>query len=153
MLPASEPMCASNMVCNARAWVPGCCVPALKDRAQHLCLKEVRAVRVNVAVYGSARVIIGQPFVELSFEYSSVTLGQVLEKMIAMYPRAQPYLLDQAGRLPSYMRVLINSVRTDPDATPAVVLHDGDHVALLVAVAGGSRDPIGMKIRDGTGAD
>ncbi|HEX6482496.1 MAG TPA: MoaD/ThiS family protein [Ktedonobacteraceae bacterium] len=98
-------------------------------------------MRVGVAVYGSARIIIGQPFVELSFEYSSVTLGQVLEKMIVTYPRAQPYLLDQDGSLPSYMRVLINSVRTDPDATPAVVLHDGDHVALLVAVAGGVCGP------------
>ena len=97
-------------------------------------------MRVSVAVYGSARVIIGQPFVELSFEYSSVTLGQVLEKMVAAYPRARPYLLDQAGRLPSFMRVLINNTRPDPDATPAMVLHNDDHVALLVAVAGGVRD-------------
>ena len=104
-------------------------------------------MRVSVAVYGSARVVIGQPLVELSFDASSITLGQVLEKMIAIYPRARPYLLDEAGRLPSYMRVLINSTRMEPDATPAVVLHNGDHVTLLVAVAGGTRDPIGIKIR------
>src|SRR5256714_11059756 len=97
-------------------------------------------VRVRVAVYGAARVVIGQLLVELSFDASSITLGQVLEKMIAVYPRARPYLLDQAGRLPSYMRVLINYTRPDPDATPAMVLHDSDHVALLVAVAGGVRD-------------
>ena len=104
-------------------------------------------MRVSVAVYGSARVVIGQPIVELSFDASSITLGQLLEKMIVTYPRAQPYLLDQAGRLPSYMRVLINNSRPEPDATPAMVLHNGDHVALLVAVAGGTRDPIGIKIR------
>ena len=98
-------------------------------------------MRVRVAVYGAARIVIGQPLVELSFDASSITLGQVLEKMIAVYPRARPYLLDQAGRLPSYMRVLINYTRPDPDATPAMVLHDDDHVALLVVVAGGVRDP------------
>ena len=98
-------------------------------------------MRVSVAIYGAARVVIGQPLVELSFDAPAVTLGQVFERMIATYPRAQPYLLDQAGRLPSYVRVLINNARPDPDATPAMTLHDGDHVALLVAVAGGARDP------------
>jgi len=61
-----------------------------------------------------------------------------LEKLIALYPRAQPYLLDEAGMLPPYMRVLINEVRPDPDATPATLLHDQDRVALLVAIAGGA---------------
>src|SRR5258706_14690620 len=97
-------------------------------------------MRVRVAVYGAARVVIGQPLVELAFDARFVTLGQVLEKMIAAYPRARPYLLDQAGGLPSYMRVLINNTRPDPDATPAMVLHDDDQVALLVAVAGGVCD-------------
>jgi len=103
-------------------------------------------MHVSVTIYGAARVVIGQPLVGLSFDASSITLGQLLDKMIATYPRARPYLLDEAGRLPSYMRVLVNNVRPDPDATPAMVLHDGDHVALMVAVAGGARDPIGIKI-------
>src|SRR5260221_14630127 len=97
-------------------------------------------MRVRVAVYGAARVVIGQPLVELAFDARFVTLGQVLEKMIAAYPRASPYLLDQAARLPSYMRVLINNTRPDPDATPAMVLHHDDHVAVLVAAAGGLWD-------------
>lgn len=96
-------------------------------------------MHVRVAIYGAARVVIGEPIVELSFDVPSITLGQLLEKMIITYPRAQPYLLDQAGRLPSYMRVLINNVRPEPDATPATALHDADHVALMVAVAGGRR--------------
>ena len=98
-------------------------------------------MHVRVAIYGAARVVIGEPIVELSFDVPSITLGQLLEKMISTYPRAQPYLLDQAGRLPSYMRVLINNVRLEPDATPATALHDGDYLALLVAVAGGSLVP------------
>lgn len=145
MLSASARMCASNMDCDARAWFPGCCALVFKTGAQHICafqpINKGGVVRVSIAIYGAARVVIGQPLVELSFDASSVTLGQVLEKMVAAYPRARPYLLDQAGRLPSYMRVLINNTRPGPDATPAMVLHDSDHVALLVAVAGGIRDP------------
>ena len=145
MLSASARMCASNMDCDARAWFPGCCALVFKTGAQHICafqpINKGGVVRVSIAIYGAARVVIGRPLVELSFDASSVTLGQVLEKMVAAYPRARPYLLDQAGRLPSYMRVLINNTRPGPDATPAMVLHDSDHVALLVAVAGGIRDP------------
>jgi len=94
-------------------------------------------MHVGVALYGAARVVIGQPLVEVSFDATSITLGQVLERLIAVYPRSRPYLLDEAEMLPSYMRVLINNVRPEPDATCDTVLHDEDRVALLVAVAGG----------------
>ncbi len=96
-------------------------------------------MHVWLALYGAARVVIGQPHVDIAFDSSSITLGEVLEKLIALYPRAQPYLLDEVGMLPPYMRVLINEVRPDPDATPATLLHDQDRVALLVAIAGGER--------------
>ena len=95
-------------------------------------------MHVGVALYGAARVVIGQPQVDLPFDAPSVTLGQVLERLIAVYPRARPYLLDEAGMLPSYMRVLINNVRPEPDATYDTMLYDEDRVALLVAVAGGA---------------
>ena len=94
-------------------------------------------MQVRVALYGAARVVTGQSLVEVSFDLSTVTLGQVLERMIADYPRARPYLLDESGMLPSFMRVLINNARPDPDATLATELHNEDQVALLVAVAGG----------------
>lgn len=96
-------------------------------------------MRVGVTFYGSARVVIGRPRVEVSLASSTVTLGQVLEQLIATYPRARPYLLDEAGSLPSFLQVLINAVRPVPDATPATVLHDEDQVTLLVAVAGGEQ--------------
>ena len=96
-------------------------------------------MQVDVALYGAARVVVGQSLVEVPFSSSPVTLGQVLQHLVAAYPRARPYLLDGAGELPAFMRVLINNVRPDPDATLATVLHDKDRVALLVAVAGGKR--------------
>lgn len=94
-------------------------------------------MQVVVALYGAARVIIGQPRVEISFDTPTIALGRVVEQLIAAYPRAQPYLLDESGMVPSHIRVLINEVRPDPDATLATVLRDGDRLALLVAVAGG----------------
>jgi molybdopterin converting factor small subunit len=94
-------------------------------------------MRVRVALYGTARVVIGQPVVEADFDSETVTLGHVVHQLAARYPRALPYLLDEAGRLPSYIRTLINNERPEPDATLATVLHDDDRVTLLVAVAGG----------------
>ena len=102
-----------------------------------IIMKEEGAMYVSVALYGAARVVVGQPLVGITFDTSTVTLGQVLARIIATYPRAQPYLLNEAGMLPPYMRVLINSARPDPDATRDTILHDEDRVALLVAVAGG----------------
>ncbi len=96
-------------------------------------------MQVGVALYGAARVVIGQPRVEVSFDTPTIALGQVVEKLIAAYPRVRPYLLDESGMLPSHIRVLINAVRPDPDATLATVLRDGDRLALLVAVAGGEQ--------------
>lgn len=96
-------------------------------------------MKIGVALYGAARVVIGQPQVELSFDTPTTTLGQVVEQLIATYPRARPYLLDENGMLQSYIRVLINEVRPDPNATLATVLHNGDRLALLVAVAGGMK--------------
>ncbi len=94
-------------------------------------------MQVDVTLYGAVRVIIGQSLVAVVCDVPSTTLGQVLEKLIETYPRVRPYLLDEVGRLQFYIRVLINDVRPNPDATLATVLHDGDRLTLLVAVAGG----------------
>ncbi|HEU0000684.1 MAG TPA: histidine phosphatase family protein [Ktedonobacteraceae bacterium] len=97
-------------------------------------------MQVDVILYGAARVVIGQPLVAVPFSSPTTTLNEVLQHLVATYPRARPYLLDGAGELPAFMRVLINNARPDPDATLATVLHDKDRVALLVAVAGGSEN-------------
>ena len=95
-------------------------------------------MHVDIVLYGAARVVIGTHQIGVEFDAPTITLGEVLEKIIACYPRARPYLLDEYGKLPSYMRVLINNIRSVPDATLDTMLHDQDRVALLVAVAGGS---------------
>jgi molybdopterin converting factor small subunit len=99
--------------------------------------KESSGLQVSVRLFGAARVIIGQSSVDVSFTSSMITLREVLEQLIAAYPRVRPYVLDEAGQLPPSIRVLINHVRPNHDATLATVLHDRDHVTLLVAVAGG----------------
>ena len=96
-------------------------------------------MHIYIALYGAARVVIGDQQIDVDFDAAPITLGEVLKKIISRHPRARPYLLDESGILPSYMRVLINGVRPVPDATLATLLHDQDRVTLLVAVAGGER--------------
>jgi len=71
------------------------------------------------------------------FDPPTITLAQMLEKLIASYPRVRPYLLDTSGLLQTSIRVLINKERPEPDATLETSLHDEDQVTLLVVVAGG----------------
>ena len=102
-------------------------------------------MHIYIMLYGAARVVIGAQQIDVEFDTAPITLGEVLKKMISRYPRARPYLLDESGILPSYMRVLINDKRPVADATPATLLHDQDRVALLVAVAGGERHVMGRE--------
>ncbi len=98
-------------------------------------------MRVHLVLYGAARVVIGTPQIDVEFDTPTITLGEVLKKVISQYPRARPYLLDEDGNMPSYIRVLINDIRPVPDAMLTTLLHDQDRVALLVAVAGGKLRP------------
>lgn len=95
-------------------------------------------MQVHVALYGGARVVSGKSVVDLSFDTPTVTLAQMLETLIAGYPRVRAYLLDASGMLQTSIRVLINKERPEPDATLETLLHDEDQVTLLVAVAGGA---------------
>lgn len=94
-------------------------------------------MRVHVALYGGARVVSGQSGVDLSFDAQTITLAQILERLIASYPRVRTYLLDASGMIQTSIRVLINNERPEPDAALETLLHDEDRVTLLVAVAGG----------------
>ncbi len=96
-------------------------------------------MQVRVVLFGGARVVVGKSGVDLAFDLPSVTVGQLVEELIGVYPRVQPYLLDASGMLNSSLRVLINKERPVPDATIATVVCDGDEVVFLVAVAGGGR--------------
>ena len=94
-------------------------------------------MQVHVTLYGGARVVSGKSVVDLSFETPTVTVAQMLDKLIASYPRVHSYLLDASGMIQTSIRVLINKERPEPDATLETLLHDEDQVTLLVAVAGG----------------
>lgn len=94
-------------------------------------------MRVHIALYGGARVVSGQSGVDLSFDAQTITLAQILERLIASYPRVRTYLLDASGMIQTSIRVLINNERPEPDAALETLLHDEDRVTLLVAVAGG----------------
>ena len=94
-------------------------------------------MRGHVALYGGARVVSGQSSVYLSFDAQTITLAQILERLIASYPRVRTYLLDASGMIQTSIRVLINNERPEPDATLETLLNDEDRVTLLVAVVGG----------------
>jgi molybdopterin converting factor small subunit len=94
-------------------------------------------LQIHVTLYGGARVVTGQSGVDLSFDASHVTLAQVMEKLIATYPRARPYLLNESGALNASIRVLVNGERLAADAALVTVLDPEDRITLLVAVAGG----------------
>ena len=95
-------------------------------------------MQVHIALYGGARVVSGKSIVDLSFDTPTITLAQMLEKLIASYPRVRSYLLDASGCLHTSIRVLINKERLQADATFETLLHDEDQVTLLVAIAGGT---------------
>jgi molybdopterin converting factor small subunit len=95
-------------------------------------------MQLRVALYGGARVVVGKSVVDLSFDAPAVTLAQLVEELIAAYPRVRPYLLDASGTLHTSIRVLLNNERPDPDVTLATLLHAEDRITFLVAVAGGA---------------
>ncbi len=95
-------------------------------------------MQLHVILYGGARVVIGKSVVDLSFDTSSVTMAQLVDQLIAAYPRVRPYLLETEGTLHTSLRVLLNNERPDPDVTLATLLHADDKITFLVAVAGGS---------------
>lgn len=95
-------------------------------------------MQLRAVLYGGARVVVGKSVVDLSFDTPSVTLAQLVNELIAAYPRVRPYLLDTEGTLHTSLRVLLNNERPDPDVTLATPLHADDKITFLVAVAGGS---------------
>ena len=95
-------------------------------------------MKIHITLYGAMRVIAGQSNVELSFDTPSVTLAQVIEALTAAYPRIRPYLLDASGALNTFLRILLNNQRPDPDVTLATTLHANDRLVFLTPMAGGA---------------
>ena len=88
---------------------------------------------VHVTLYGVLRVVVGQQILELSFDKQYITLMQLLEELIAIYPRIESYLLDTSSQtLHTEMRILLNGKRPKPGLTLATPLHDNDRLTFLI---------------------
>ena len=94
-------------------------------------------MQLEVTLYGSARVVLGQSTITLAYDTPVVTLAQALETLVSAYPRTHHYLLDSSGKLQNNIRVLLNGKQPDTNDILATPLHADDRLALLAAVAGG----------------
>ncbi len=101
-------------------------------------------MQIHITLHGAMRVVVGRPVVDLAFDDSSVALDKALEALLAAHPRVRPYLLDARGELRPTLRVLLNNERLDPGALPLPMLHDNDHLTLLMPVAGGAPSSSGL---------
>jgi MoaD family protein len=92
---------------------------------------------VKVSFYGGMRPIVGGKTVEIAVAEGS-TVRQLLDEIVARYPRLAPMLLDEAGAVPRSVHVFVNGrgVAQLKDGF-ATVLSADDTVDLLPAAAGG----------------
>lgn len=89
---------------------------------------------VHTTLYGTLRIIVGRQVLDLTFEAQYVTIAQLLETLVNMYPRTRPYLFDLSTHaIHRDMRVLVNGQRPQPTDTLATPLYDNDRLALIVA--------------------
>ncbi|HEY7415715.1 MAG TPA: hypothetical protein VH593_11025 [Ktedonobacteraceae bacterium] len=89
---------------------------------------------VHTTLYGTLRIIVGRQVLDLTFEAQYVTIAQLLETLVNMYPRTRPYLFDlSTHEIHRDMRVLVNGKRPQPTVTPTMPLYDNDRLALIVA--------------------
>ncbi len=89
---------------------------------------------VHTTLYGTLRIIVGRQVLDLTFEEPYVTIAQLLETLVRMYPRTQPYIFDlSTHEIHRDMRVLVNGKRPQPTVILATPLHDNDRLTLLAA--------------------
>ena len=90
-------------------------------------------MRIQVAVTGPPRVVLGRAAVDLLVPGEACTLEELLNALAGAEPRIARYLRGEDGRPASSLRVLLNHGPLDP----ASRIPDGAVVTLLYAVAGG----------------
>ncbi len=71
-----------------------------------------------------------------TLEVSGATVGDCLSAVIKRYPGIRKMLVDDKGKLHSYVGVYINSQDAFPDEL-AKPVKDGDQIHILYALAGG----------------
>lgn len=89
---------------------------------------------VHVTLYGALRVVAGRQMLDMSFDEPRITMMQLLDALIALYPRIGPYLIDNSSQaLHTEMRILLNGTRPKPNLTLSTPLYDNDRLTFLVA--------------------
>ena len=94
-------------------------------------------MRVSVRLFGPLRVVVGSGEIELALSGETATVAQALDGVIARYPQTSRYLRAAPGELPPGLRALLGDTRLDDATALAARLRDGDHLTLLMPVAGG----------------
>ena len=90
-------------------------------------------VRVQVALTGPPRVVLGRSIVELVLARATCTLEERLSALAEAEPRIARYLRGEDGRPASSLRPLLNDHRLGSESG----IPDGAVVTFLYAVAGG----------------
>ena len=94
-------------------------------------------MRVYVRLFGPLRVVVGSGEIELALSGESATVAQALDGVIARYPQTLRYLRAPSGGMPPGLRALLGDARLDDATALAAPLREGDHITLLMPVAGG----------------
>ena len=76
-----------------------------------------------------------------SIEARAGDVGAVLKEVAAKFPRLKPHLFSDAGELRSFVNVFVNDENIRDQQKAATPVKDGDEVAIVPAVAGGSIAP------------
>lgn len=71
-------------------------------------------------------------------EVAATSVQALLTELAGRYPRLAERILDANGHLPGYLNVYVNQVEVRALEGEATALRDGDEVALIPAMAGGS---------------
>ncbi len=96
------------------------------------------------------RVYIPTPYREHTGRQAYVTcdagnVAELLDCLADTYPALKPHVLTEDGAAPDYLNIYVNQVECRSLRAESTDLHDGDEVALVPAMAGGSTN-------DGSGA-
>jgi molybdopterin synthase sulfur carrier subunit len=92
---------------------------------------------MKIDFYATLRDVTGQKTVDIDLP-ESATLGQLVDKIVALYPLMRSKLLDENGNLWGHVHIFING-RDAPFLENALqtVIHPVDTISIFPAVGGG----------------
>jgi hypothetical protein len=90
-------------------------------------------MRIQIALTGPPRVVLGRPLVDLALPRETCTLEELLEALADAEPRIARYIRREAGPPLAPFRPLLH----DRPLEPGSPIPDGAAVTLLYAIAGG----------------